>query len=405
MTQRRWSTRLVATVLGILAASMAVSMFGLTSVGLAWTSARVPCSGADGGAAGLVAAVNAANAAGGGTINLAAGCTYSLTSANNMTAGGNGLPVISTPITINGGGATIAGNRSSFRIILIGGSPTASLTLNRVIVTGGNTAGPAGGIANIGGGTLTLNRSLVTGNTSGQGGGGIVSGTMGTGPAGVMILNNSEVSFNTVTSPPGMGGGGGILNHAGTLTLNSSIVDHNTSQGGGGIASGTGTGNAGGGSLVTLNRSVISGNTATGGPLGGGGGMSNGGTLVSNYSLVSGNTAPGSDGGGILNHANATLNETVVVGNRALDDSSGDTGAGAGIGNVNFGVPGAPPPTLLLNDSIVAVNSVSADGGGGGIANIAFGAPTGTVTLNHTHVNFNKPDNCFPTGSIAGCIG
>jgi hypothetical protein len=59
----------------------------------------------------------------------------------------------------------------------------------------------------------------------------------------------------------------------------------------------------------------------------------------------------------------------------------------------------------LLNNSIVAVNSVSADGVGGGIANIAFGAPTGTVTLNHTHVKFNKPDNCFPNGSIAGCIG
>lgn len=404
MIRSRGPMRLMAALLGSLAASMAVSMFGFASVGLASPSANVPCSGVGGGAAGLIAAVNAANAGGGGTINLAARCTYALTTANNMVGGGNGLPVISTAITINGWGAKIAGNKSSFRIFLIGGAPGASLTLNGVIVTGGNSAGPAGGIFNLEG-TLTLNWSLVTGNTSGQGGGGIVSGTMGTGPVGVTILNNSEVSFNTVTAPPGQGGGGGILNHAGTLTLNSSIVDHNTSQGGGGIASGTGTGNAGGGSLVTLNRSVISGNTATGGPLGGGGGMSNGGTLVSNNSLVLGNTAPGSVGGGILNHADATLNKTVVSGNTALDDSSGDTGAGGGIANANFGIPGAPAPTLLLNNSIVALNSVSADGMGGGIANIAFGAPTGTVTLNHTHVKFNKPDNCFPTGSIAGCIG
>ena len=146
-------------------------------------------------------------------------------------------------------------------------------------------------------------------------------------------------------------------------------------------------------------------NTATGGPAGGGGGISNGGTLVSNQSLVIGNTAPGAAGGGILNHANATLNETVVSGNNALDDSSGDTGMGGGIANANFG--GAPPPTLVLNESIVAGNSVSADGMGGGIANITFVGPgtAGTVTLNHTLVRFNHPNNCFPSGSIGGCTG
>src|SRR5262249_5010074 len=79
-------------------------------------SGSVPCSGVGGGAAGLVAAVDAANASGGGTINLASGCTYSLTSANNTVPGlgANGLPVITAPITINGGsGATISGNNSN----------------------------------------------------------------------------------------------------------------------------------------------------------------------------------------------------------------------------------------------------------------------------------------------------
>jgi len=89
------------------------------------------------------------------------------------------------------------------------------------------------------------------------------------------------------------GGGGGILNHAGTLTLNSSTVDHNTAPGGGGIASGTGSGNTEGGSLVTLNKSVISDNSAFGGQFAGGGGVANGGTLVSNSSQITGNTAPG----------------------------------------------------------------------------------------------------------------
>jgi len=29
----------------------------------------------------------------------------------------------------------------------------------------------------------------------------------------------------------------------------------------------------------------------------------------------------------------------------------------------------------------------------------------GTVTLHHTQVSANDPDNCFPGGSIAGCTG
>ena len=42
--------------------------------------------------------------AGGGTINLTAGCTYSLTAADNP---GNGLPAVTSQIGVNGNGATI----------------------------------------------------------------------------------------------------------------------------------------------------------------------------------------------------------------------------------------------------------------------------------------------------------
>ena len=69
----------------------------------------MPCS-----SGALIAAFAAANTAGGGTINLAPGCTYPLTSADN---GENGLPVVTTSIGVNGNGATIAGNNTSFRIL------------------------------------------------------------------------------------------------------------------------------------------------------------------------------------------------------------------------------------------------------------------------------------------------
>src|SRR5437868_13810796 len=77
--------------LGVLVVSTAaVALVASTAAGAA-ASVKVPCSA---GGAGLVAAVNTVNAAGGGSINLASGCTYSLTTASNPAVGGNGLPVV-----------------------------------------------------------------------------------------------------------------------------------------------------------------------------------------------------------------------------------------------------------------------------------------------------------------------
>ena len=59
-------------------ACVALAAFGGAAARAAG-SIKVPCSGAGGGAAGLVAAIDAANASGGGKIDLAGGCTYSLT--------------------------------------------------------------------------------------------------------------------------------------------------------------------------------------------------------------------------------------------------------------------------------------------------------------------------------------
>ena len=180
--------------------------------------------------------------------------------------GGNGLPLITSRITLNGSRTTIAGNDSNFRILMVTG--TGNLTLQGLTITGGNTTGPGGGIFNLEG-TLTLNHSRVTGNAS-EGGmmsacGGIASGTNGTGPLGTTTLNFSQVNGNTAS-----GSAGGILNHGGTLTLNGSQVDGNTAgNGGGGIASGTGGMGGNGSSNLVVNLSQVNGNTANGGPAAG----------------------------------------------------------------------------------------------------------------------------------------
>ena len=105
-----------------------------------------------------MAAINAANSAAGGTVNLTAGCAYALTTADN---GENGLPIVMTGISVNGNGATIDGT-GSVRIFEVDGP--GSLSLQNVTLTAG-FADIGGAIANEGG-AVTLNHSQVSGNAA-----------------------------------------------------------------------------------------------------------------------------------------------------------------------------------------------------------------------------------------------
>jgi hypothetical protein len=397
----------------------------------AHTGGTVPCK-----APALIAAINAANSSGGATINLAPRCTYRLTTAASPNAmlGDTGLPAITSRVTLNGFHTTIAGNNSTFRILLVTGS--GKLTLQGLTITGGNTPGPGGGIFNLEG-TLVLDHSRVTGNASAGGmmsaGGGIASGTLGTGPVGTAVLNFSQVDHNTTSASAG-----GVLNHAGTLILNASKVSDNAAAGGGGggIASGTGGQGGPGSSILVVKFSQISANTANGGPMAGAGGISNGGTATIIASEVTGNTAPGAAGGGILNHGVMTLTGSRVTRNTAPADSAGDQGMGGGIANINLGpvAPGAVNGGILtITFSQISRNTASGQGGGiieatitqngpapGGPLTIKFSQITGNtaaqgggifavpgspVTLKFTVVAKNIPDNCAPPGSIPGCKG
>ena len=415
MTVRRFSraAMLVAVVAGL-------SLFGLASAGAAAVSVNVPCLSGDPGA--LVAAINTANGGGGGNVNLAAGCHYFLTTADN---GENGLPVVTSRVSVNGNGATIDGT-DAVRVFEVDG-PGGNLSLQNVTITGGS-ADIGGGIANVGG-TVTLNHSQVTGNTAAMAGGGIASATFDPSNVAKLTLNSSAVSGNQQTLGPQDNalGGGGIVNLLGTLTLNSSQANGNTAQGfvGGGIASGDYMSFSSSSSVLTLNKSQVNGNTAPNAGGGGiqnllgsvtlnssqvndntslnGGGISSGngnggvppGTahLTLNKSQVDGNTAtapvpqPGSEGGppiaagGIANGSDAVLNNSEVDNNTASHTS------GAGI--VNHG-------TMTLNKSEVNGNTAAGSGlvaSGGGILN-AQGPPgsvdTGILTLNNSRVNNNS---------------
>jgi hypothetical protein len=140
---------------GTVAALLVLAVAPLSSAGAA-PGIDMACSGPGGGVAELIAAVHAANGGGGGRINLASGCTYTLVAADN---GENSLPVVTSSIALNGNGATINGS-GAVRIFEVDG-PGGNLSLQSVTLTNGSATDFGGAVFNAGG-TVTLNQSLVT---------------------------------------------------------------------------------------------------------------------------------------------------------------------------------------------------------------------------------------------------
>jgi hypothetical protein len=120
----------------------------------------------------LIASINQANANGRkNTIRLAAG-TYSLT-FNNDTDGPNGLPVITSKLTIEGAGANLtiverASNAPVVRLLYV--AKTGDLTLDQLSLTTGRSSGALlnnGGVTNIIH-TIVTNNSGALSNNGGR---------------------------------------------------------------------------------------------------------------------------------------------------------------------------------------------------------------------------------------------
>ncbi len=207
----------------------------------------------------LISAMNTANATtAADTIDLAAGCTYTLTAVDNTNAfdaEGSGLPTIPSTasagtLTINGNGATIIRDSGApdFRILSVNSG--GSLTLNDLTISGGHSTGGAGGIVNFGG-TLSISGSTISGNAADVNGGGV-------GNAGTMTVLDSTFSGNTAgTSTPNSGSGGGITSGTGDLVVTNSTFYGNSASGAGGAIL-VGAGSTG---TVTLVNSTIYANT------------------------------------------------------------------------------------------------------------------------------------------------
>lgn len=348
---------------------------------------------------GLMAHITTANSNGQvDTINLnvdnVANCTYDLTTINNDTNGPNGLPSITSPITIAGNGATLwraPDTMVAFRIFHV--AESGNLTLKNLTVRNGlavgvngssgenGTAGQGGGIYNAG--ILTLLNSTLTDNS-------VIGGNGGNGGKGSQGSNRdksdngtdaqcdafgcSEASDGIVGDSGGPGGpggsggnggdgqGGGIYN-AGTLSLINSTVTNNSASGGHGGDGGDGGngGNGGeGGDGGQAAGNILAGcsNVGHGGHGGPGGHGGHGG---------SGGTGGQAAGAGIYNVGpSASLENSTISHNKANASSGGSGGSGGLSGLGGSGGDGGEGITVrdIFGNEVCSVSSGSPGSGG-----------------------------------------
>jgi hypothetical protein len=386
----------------------------------------------------LQSALLVAAATGGGTIKFNCGggpvtitLTATLIPSDHTTIDGDGL------ITLDGG-ARDSVPPSTFPtpgVTVVSVDSTATVVLKNLVISGGFGAenlspflsfvggihnegtltvkhitfsdnfGQAGAIANFG--TLTVNNSRFSRGDGFDGTGGIHN-------EGTLTINNSTFSDNRSIQF------GGIANF-GTLTVNNSTFSDNIGDLGGGISN-FGT--------LTVDNSTFSGNRAS---VGAGGGIYNDGTLTVKNSTFSDNHGF-FRGGGIFSLGTLTIKNSTFSGNLSISGGglSTYTGSFASVTDSkfsgNFGTEGGAisnygtlkvansrvsdnfsghgggifnAGTLALDNSTITHNTADLGGGiyicvEGQVSEETFGPCHGVLSLKHTIVTENTPDNIFP---------
>lgn len=317
----------------------------------------VPCD-----SAALITSIQSAVTAGGNqTIELAASCTYTLTTVNNGSGvNTNGLPrITNVNLTIVGNNATITRSTSgvpAFRIFQIDSG--ATLALNQLTVSGGRTpsgseqsGGHGGGIYNSG--TLTVNGCVIANNTTGDATGDNNSGGDGAGiyNLGTLTVTNSQLN-NNVTGfldanyvGARFGSGGGIYS-SNFVNVSGTTFKGNSGGVGGGLENRGAT-------------AIISGCTFDSNVAEVGAGVSNyfaGGVTITNSTFY--NNSASDEGGGIWSDGPMTVNFCTIVHNNSVN-------LGGGL--------------YVAESSFVVKNSILADNPSGGNCGVNV-APAPAVT-------------------------
>jgi hypothetical protein len=387
-------------------------------VSSAQAATNVPCS-----TAALVAAVDAANAAGTGTLNLAPGCTYRLSSPYpNLSFGQSGLG-ITGDLTIRGHGATITRSllAPAFRLIQVGNSGGGSLSVDRLTLTGGlRTEDSYGGGAIFAapGSTVSITRSTLSGNQV-AGGGGAIAASSRT----AVSIDDSTLTDNVARSS------GGAVNANGDLEISGSTLSRNTARTNGGAIYYYGFNSDGDPNEATVTTSTFSDNSAA--QAGGGIAISHTGSATISRSTFVGNRGGGSAyttpnvaenfGGGaieITNFESVLVKSSTVVGNVAVGSGGGILALGGHTRvsgstiarNVAVNGGGLAGGAAQVSATIVADNQASTAANCVGVIdrghNLDSGASCGFSTANGSISNADPrlgplADNGGPTETVA----
>ena len=220
----------------------------------------------------LAQAINDANSAafpGPDTIQLAPSCTYTLTSG-----GPTGLPVVTSPMTIQGPG-TIERSAAAASLRLLEVSAAGNLTITNVTLQGGRAPGNGGAVLSAG--PLRLQNCLVRNNTTEDAAQGIAGGSVLVGPASPGDSGGSGTGGDAGNGA-NSGSGGGVFS-TGTLSIQSCIFDNNTT-GAGGAGGAGGPAIAGDGGTGVNGGPGGNGGSGTGGKGGTGGSSGVGGAVA-----------------------------------------------------------------------------------------------------------------------------
>lgn len=310
-----------------------------------------------------------AGSVGADTVVLPAGGSFTFTTPYVYSYGNNGLPVITTEITIQGDGSTLDLGGSAVGIRLARVDSTGDLTVVDATISGGYMfdALYGGGVFRVDGGDLTIDGSTLEDSATRSYGGAIFVRDDGT----LLVTQNSTISGNSAFR------GGGVYSRDSATTIEDSSISGNYAERtGGGVQ-------ADGGSL-SITASMINDNGWEPGQIGligdtdyGGGVMAEDVTLTITTTTIDGNYGDYSGGGLRVQRAN-----DVTISQSTFSNNHTDTyGSGGGIAWGGFGDSGAYPATGAITNTTISGNT-SGDGGG-----IVVNA--GALTLNNVTISDN----------------
>ena len=317
------------------------------------------------------AATHADCPAGAGADNIILTRNIALSGTTLFTAAGdNGLPSITSDITIDAEGFSIVRRGATpFRFFHV--AAAANLTLNRVTLSNGllsagfdnggaihndgnltinestlqnnrlETIFPSGG-AIYNNGNLTLNNTIIRNNS-------LLNATFSNGGGIYSNINTSITMTNTTIANNQAGERGGGIYSAGDVLMNNSTINANTAQNGAGMLAF----DSAAGNTVQIYNSTFSNNVAS----------ESGGGLLSDVNGVDifgstfrANRVQGASaliGGGIFNQGGImTITNTLIENNRALNNA-----VGGGIGTVQLA-------DTTVTASIIRANRSNSGGGG-----------------------------------------